>query len=130
MRQPRILLIDDEPAHRMLSRRALLAQAADADIVEAGSLSAARTAIAPFKCTGLSLAIVDLNLGEESGLTLVNELRPVFGDGLIIIVLSTSDLLEDQHRSYRAGINCYLLKSTDIATFQSELQAAVRFFLR
>ena len=123
-----ILIVDDEPAHRMLAKRAIVQSLPAVEIREAGSVPAASEALQkdPF-----SLAVLDLNLGGESALVILKMLRAEKSfEELPVIILSTSAMESDIRASYTAGANCYLTKSSNPHEYQSNLAAAVAFFLR
>ncbi len=65
-----VLVVDDEPSIRLLCRINL--ELEGYRVMEAGSLAEARTAAAS---PDLSLVLLDLRLGHESGRTLLEELR-------------------------------------------------------
>jgi DNA-binding NarL/FixJ family response regulator len=124
----KVLIIDDDPAHRIMIKRALQALPAITEIELASSISTALKKITPQNT--YNLIMVDLNLNNESGLDLVSVLRADFSlTELPILVISTSQLTSDIYGSYQAGANCYLLKESDPAIFHEHLIAAARFFL-
>jgi DNA-binding response OmpR family regulator len=127
-----ILLVDDSTAHRTLIKRALHKAGIRHVFVEAGSLREARVRL--FSAHGEMFAplltIVDLNLGDGRGTTLIAELRASDRHAARpILVLSTSALEQDMRESYAQGANCYLTKADDISVFSYEIAAAVRFLL-
>ncbi len=65
-----VLVVDDEPSIRLLCRINL--ELEGYDVLEAGTLADARSAAAS---PDLSLVLLDLRLGNESGRTLLEELR-------------------------------------------------------
>ena len=65
-----VLVVDDEPSIRLLCRINL--ELEGYDVLEAGTLADARSAAAS---SDLILVLLDLRLGNESGRTLLEELR-------------------------------------------------------
>jgi CheY-like chemotaxis protein len=125
----RVLVIDDDPAHGTMIKRALGTSGLNAEIVLVGGIAAALSALASPGC--FDLMLVDLNLNNESGLDLVQALRadPQRQD-LLIVVISTSETENDVQRSYRAGADCYIVKASDPVLFGHNIAAAAAYFLR
>jgi len=124
-----ILLVDDNPAHRTLVKRAVAKAAANYPIVEAQSLKDARGILFTNSET-FALLILDLNLGDGRSTGLISEIRlSERQKSLPILTLSTSALQNDIRESYENGTNCFLTKSEDIPTFTKDITAAVRFLL-
>ncbi|NDC37345.1 MAG: response regulator [Proteobacteria bacterium] len=123
----RILIIDDDDAHRLLVRRAL--RNSRAEIVEVSSLDGAHAALLA-EAHALDLVILDMNLKGKPGLDVLGAFRAGFSfERLPIILLSTSALNLDVQLAYQAGANCYILKETDPLAFNHALAQAVRFFI-
>lgn len=128
--QRAVLILDDNPAHRMLTRRALSNFKNDLEILEYESISDGESALADIH-TRLVLALVDLNLGARSGLEFVADIRKLCSfESLPIIVLSTSALWSDIESSYRSGANSFIIKEDDPRIYQGNIKGALRFFLR
>ncbi|MFN8388751.1 MAG: response regulator [Bdellovibrionota bacterium] len=126
-----IFLVDDNAAHRTLVKRAIAKAGIAYSIVEAGSLEEARTRLFG-KDSNVHpiITIVDLNLGDGRGTTLIAELRASSSlRDLPVLVLSTSPLENDMRESYQQGASCYLTKADDVSKFTSEIGAAVRFLV-
>lgn len=121
-----ILIVDDDPAHRLLTKRAIAELSNNSNIHEASCLLEARNLISK---TNPEMIFLDLNLGGESGFELLQELRTNKKfDDLVIIVLSTSQLSQDIHKSYLLGANCFLSKEHDLKSNTHQIQSALRFF--
>jgi len=67
---PTVLVVDDEPSIRLLCRINL--ELEGYEVVEAGTLSDARAAL---EAGDVSLVLLDLHVGHESGRSLLEELR-------------------------------------------------------
>ena len=125
----KVLLIDDELAHRMLARRVLAKIMPANPIVEADCKERAVELLADPGLT-LRIVILDLNLGKSSGLELLQLIRSSKSHQIVpVIVHSTSALDADVHSSYRLGANCFIIKSPEPARYQADLRAAVGFFI-
>lgn len=120
------LLVDDEPAHRLIARRALVKARADIVVTEAESLAQGRTT---FDSNSFALLVVDLNLAGSSGLDLIRHARARH-QTLPIIAISTSSLESDIAASYLAGANIFVSKAEGGRSFPADLSAAVQFLLK
>jgi DNA-binding NarL/FixJ family response regulator len=106
----RILIVDDHPIVR-LGMQQLIAAEPDLSICcEAESGDAALRAIATSKA---DLAIVDLSLGDTSGLDLIRRLHEA-DPNLPILVLSIHDEALFAERALRAGARGYIMKQEAI----------------
>lgn len=125
-----ILLVDDEPPHRMLAKRALRRAFPNAIVHECASLDdTLRILSSPG--TMLCLAIVDLNLQGQSGLEVLKALRAdTRYTALPVVINSTSQLESDVHSAYACGASAYIFKSDQPEQFGAELGSAVRFLTR
>jgi DNA-binding NarL/FixJ family response regulator len=124
--EPGILIVDDDEAHRLFARMAISQIVGPQAIFEASNLNGARSLI---RSNRFLVTILDIRLHNESGFTLVKELRNELANEVPVIMISTSDLTEDVHESYRLGANCFISKGSSPEEFQRDLAAALRFFL-
>lgn len=124
--EPGILIIDDDEAHRLFARMAVSQVVSAQAIFEAANLHGARFLI---RSSQFLVVILDIRLHNESGFTLLSELRNELSNQVPVIMVSTSDLTEDIHQSYRLGANCFISKGSSPEQFQKNLAAALRFFL-
>jgi two-component system chemotaxis sensor kinase CheA len=123
-----VLVVDDEVAHRLMVRRALLKATLDMTVVEAESVHGGRSA---FDAGGIGLMIVDLNLAGSSGLELIRHVRASpDGAAIPLIVISTSTLERDVYAAYAEGANTFIFKSAPGSDFVRDLVAAVDFLTR
>ena len=123
----KILILDDEPGHLLVSKRALLRSYASVSIIEASNSEEAECHVDSSKP---DLCIFDLNLGPTTSISLITKLRSKNSrDHLPILVVSTSALQSDIDSAYEAGANCFLIKSEDPSEFASQLVKSVKFFL-
>src|SRR5437667_7646146 len=101
-----ILVIDDHPIYR-LGLKLLLDRQPDLYCCgEAGSAASAHVAMAATKPCAV---VVDLRLGEEDGLELVQSLKSQFPH-LPILVVSQHDETIHAGRALRAGAGGYVMK--------------------
>lgn len=122
-----VLLVDDDPAHRMLLKRALSALEPPPAVREADGIAAARRLLFGGAAIPLTLIIVDLNLRDGHGTALVSELRQSSSYGAAqVLIISTSSLDADVTKSYRAGAHGFVVKSDDPKRFAEEVCAAAR----
>ncbi len=123
-----ILIIDDEAAHRILIKRAIIGFDSKCNINEADNLTTARKLFDSFTPTAVTL---DLSLGSESGFDF---LRWVKEKCIVkpppIIVLTTSQLNRDMEMAYKLGASIFLTKQPDPTSNSLQLQKALQFLLQ
>ena len=106
MSKRRIVVVDDHPLVREWLTN-LIVQTADLTVcAEAGDAKGALEAVSRYRP---DLAIIDLSLGEESGLDLIRTIHDRFPD-VTIIVLSMHDERVYGERCIRAGARGYIMK--------------------
>ncbi len=115
----RILLVEGDPDLRQTLASAL--SCGDRDVTSAGSAREFRAleSIRPF-----DLAILDLNLPDDSGFAIVRFLRQT--SSTRIIVHTRRDTLTDRVEAYTQGADIFMVKPTP----EAELLAAVDSLLR
>ncbi len=101
----RILLVDDDPALRMLLRTTF--EVADVDVVEAESGDAARRAI---KRARPSVIVLDVNMPGTTGLELCRELKDDPATHDIPVVLLTGSDGGSSSSAKRAGADAFMRK--------------------
>ena len=115
---PRILLVEDEELNRTLVRavlsRATVAGLRDAEIVDAGSLAAARTELT---AQDIDIVLLDMNLPDGNGLTLAREIATGATGGAApgrqrpsVIAVTASVLPQDRAAAMEAGCDGFLDK--------------------
>lgn len=123
--EQRLLIVDDCAAHRALIKRAVKKSEISCEVLEREGLKSARELLTERK--EFSMAIIDLNLGDGSGCTLVKELRAMKEyNQLPIVVLSTSRLERDVEEAKSSGANWYLCKNEDLEVFTNSVIDAIR----
>ena len=115
----RALILDDEEVIRTVVAEILGAMGFA--VSESVSLAEARAALAE---GAFDLLLVDKNLPDGSGLTLVRELAAKDGD-LAIVVISGYATLSSAVEALQAGVADYVVKPFDLADLRARLQRAV-----
>jgi PAS domain S-box-containing protein len=95
----RILHVDDDPAVLEVVARAL---AATADVLSVDSLADARQALAEHH---FDLAVLDIELGQASGLDLLAELRGEAGRAIPVIIFSADGATPADQARVQASLN-------------------------
>ena len=102
----RIFLVDDHPLVRM-GVSMLINQERDLEVVgEAGNIADAMTAVT---AGGIDLMIIDISLGQESGLDLISSVASIRPD-LPMLVVSMHEETIFAERVMRVGARGYIMK--------------------
>jgi two-component system response regulator RegA len=121
---PTILVVEDDDAFR-----AILVSALEARGYEARGVADARAAIEAAREDSPEMAVVDLRLGDDSGLDVVRELKAI-DPSTSIVVLTGYGSIATALESIRLGAVHYLTKPTDpdriLAAFDRGLAARPR----
>ena len=123
----KILLVEDDPDHVFLVRRALRDLAGVDVTVEVagdGEQAAQRLARARFEPGGPpQLVLLDLKMPRMGGLELLRRIRAdVATQRLPVVVLTSSERQEDREEALRQGATWFVCKPTDGRRFRTELQ--------
>jgi len=102
----RILIVDDHPILRE-GLRGLIDQQSDLSVC--GEASTIEGALKVLRETTPDAMTVDISLGKESGLDLINQARAILPD-LAILVLSMHDEMIYAERALRGGAGGYVMK--------------------
>jgi DNA-binding NarL/FixJ family response regulator len=102
----RILIVDDHPIVRLGIRQML---SADRGLSVCGEADGAEAALQLAKRSEADLAIVDLSLGQVTGLELIRQLHETVPD-LPVLVLSMHDEALFAERTLKAGARGYIMK--------------------
>jgi len=113
-----VLLIEDDPAHMLLLKRALDSIADE--IVAVTSLNAAFTALAG---ASFDLIITDLKLPDSEGVSHVRTLSEKAPESALVVITS-STRLEDAVLAMKSGAKDFLLKD-----FQGDFEESLRIAL-
>jgi CheY-like chemotaxis protein len=121
------LLVEDDPDHVFLVRRALRDLPGVAVTVEAvgdGEQAMQRLARSRFEPGGPpQLVLLDLKMPRMDGLEVLARIRADERlHGLPVVVLTSSERQEDREEALRQGATWFVCKPTDGRRFRSELQ--------
>jgi two-component system response regulator len=127
VRALRVLLVEDDPDHVFLVRRALGDLAGVEVAVEVagdGEQAGQRLARARFEPGGPpQLVLLDLKMPRMGGLELLRRIRADEATRrLPVVVLTSSERQEDREEALRQGATWFVCKPTDGRRFRSELQ--------
>ena len=118
---PNLLLVEDDHRFAQWTQAVLQKQCPDLHVAVAHNLLQARHWLAGTHTQAWQLAIVDLNLGDESGVDLIYELAAHWPQ-LPVLVVTSVDAPDKALHAIRAGAQGYILK----ATIESELVRVVQ----
>jgi DNA-binding NarL/FixJ family response regulator len=114
----RILVVDDHPIVRLGIRQMISGEPSLSICCEAESADAA---LQWARSSKADLAIVDLSLGQGTGLELIRRLREAIPD-LPVLVLSMHDETLFAERALRAGARGYIMKQEAISGLVQAIQ--------
>jgi DNA-binding NarL/FixJ family response regulator len=120
--QLRVLCVDD---HRIVREGIALILAREPDITVVAMAATAEEAVAEFKRHLPDVTLMDLRLGDRSGIDAIREIRQEY-PAARIVVLTMYQGDEDIHRALTAGAATYLLKdalSDDLIRVVREVHA-------
>ena len=115
---PRIFLVDDHP----LVRTALAQLLAGAGFAPDGQAGSSAEALAHPTLASSRLAVVDLALGEESGLDLIRKLRE---RGMAVLVYSMHESSTVIRRALAAGAGGYVTKREAAESLAAAIRAVL-----
>ena len=123
----KVLLVEDDPDHVFLVRRALGDLAGVAVTVEVagdGEQALQRLARARFEPGGQPrLVLLDLKMPRLGGLEVLRRIRADEStQRLPVVVLTSSERQEDREEALRQGATWFVCKPTDGRRFRSEIQ--------
>jgi two-component system, chemotaxis family, response regulator Rcp1 len=111
-----ILIAEDNPADVYLIEEALREHKVDFRMTVADDGERAIALLAEGKVTP-DIVLLDLNMPKRSGGEVLTELRKTSGDGVPVIVLTSSDSPVDREQAMRLGATCYIRKPTGLDDF-------------
>jgi two-component system, response regulator len=127
VRALRVLLVEDDPDHVFLVRRALAEVAGTQVSVEVagdGEQAVERLARARFAPGGPpQLVLLDLKMPRMDGLEVLRRIRAdAAAAELPVVVLTSSERQEDREEALRQGATWFVCKPLDGRRFRAELQ--------
>lgn len=118
-----ILVVDDDPADRLLVRTVLEGQGMQVEEAEDGAAALARIEQDPH----VAALVLDLRMPEMSGLDVLRRIRGSFRTyDLPVVVLTSSGELEDEISLLEAGADDFVRKPVDPRRLMARLRAATR----
>ena len=122
-----IVLVDDNPAHRLLIKRAVRKALPGMEFKECSSYLQGVSYLATTKGSPPELFLVDLNLGDGRGTDLTREIKKRWPtENCVVLLLSTSDLAEDRKDAESAQVTQYVLKHDDPSEFSEQMTQLIR----
>ncbi|MCA9963396.1 MAG: response regulator [Anaerolineales bacterium] len=113
----KVLYIEDNEDNRKLVNRILRAAGITVDLAPDG-----RTGLSYVESELPDLILVDINLPEIDGYTVVRELRKTYDQKqLPILALTAHALKDDQEKCIAAGCNGYIAKPIDVDTLPEQI---------
>ena len=117
-----ILHVEDNSDNRMLVRRLL--QSYGYQVLEAGNAEAAREIL---KANRPNLILMDINMPDEDGYSLTNEIKHMPKQAGVPIVAITANVMKgDRERTLSAGCDGYIEKPIDIDRFLEQVAQFAR----
>lgn len=123
-RSARILIIDDSPTDLAFITGALRSQGYDVEGADSGPAGLARLATQVFDCV-----LVDLVMPEMDGIEVcrrITTMRPALESARAVVMLTGSENKTDINRSFEAGADDFVSKSSDLAVLRARIQALMR----
>jgi CheY-like chemotaxis protein len=129
-KNPRILLVEDNPAELRLIREIFKGFDPDCSIVSARDGVEATDILLRDDDTGFDIIILDLNLPRKNGLEVLSEIKQSKKASEIpVVVLSTSDSEIDILKSYELSANCYITKPAGLDNLIDAVKGIDNFWL-
>jgi two-component system, response regulator len=123
----KVVLVEDDPDHVFLVRRALgdlAGVAATVEVAGDGEQAMRRLVRSRFEPGGQpQLVLLDLKMPRMDGLEVLRRIRADEGlQRLPVVVLTSSERPEDREEALRHGATWFVCKPTDGRRFRSEVQ--------
>ena len=124
-----IVVIEDNPDHQMLFTRSLSKRPSSPDVL---MLNDGEEALAYIGAPGRmpDLIMLDIKVPKLDGIEILKEIRK--SDRLKnapVVMMTTSTMREDIHRSYSAGASSYLIKHHNVLQWNKELGEVLDYWL-
>jgi CheY-like chemotaxis protein len=128
-----VLLVEDDPGDTLMIREALQAHAPETDIATVGDgVDAMRYLRGQDEFAGSrrpDLVLLDLNMPRKDGREVLAEVKADENlRSIPVVVLTTSDSIQDIRRSYQLHANAYVTKPADFDDFTAVVTCIERFF--
>jgi CheY-like chemotaxis protein len=130
-----VLLVEDDPGDTLMIREALEAHAPHTDLATVGDgVDAMRYLRRQGEFAGSrrpDLVLLDLNMPRKDGREVLAEVKADEDlRSIPVVVLTTSDSIQDIRRSYQLHANAYVTKPSDLDDFTTVVSSIERFFGR
>lgn len=133
MKPARILLVEDNPADRDLTRDTLEETGLCLEVRAVGDGAEAvryLDQVANDASRRPNLVLLDMNLPKLDGRGVLVAIRSCEALRMVpVVMLSSSDASVDIVDSYALGANCYVTKPSDLASFQAAVRSISGFWL-
>src|SRR5690349_9559930 len=117
----RILLLEDHPTLRQMIADHLAQRGFAVDAVERGEEAIAAVDAAPYDAL-----ILDLGLPDLDGMEVLAAVQERTSGGLLTLVVTARDALEDRVAGLDAGADDYIVKPFALAELEARLRAVLR----
>lgn len=125
----KILLIDDDPADRLLAEEAFSEHASRVTVTTCEDGPQALAALQGRPEDLPDVVILDLNMPVMTGFDVIREIRATPGlRHLPVVILSTSDSRADVARAYDLLASSYMVKSQSFPGFVQQIDHFVRYW--
>jgi len=118
-----VLVVDDDPTLCALFQRMLTREQFDVLVADS---SESAIALVQEECGMIDVALVDLHLGKENGLSLLKEMRSM-DESMIGVVITGQASLDNAVTSLRSGAYDFLEKPVSSAQLISVLERAIKY---
>ena len=117
----KVLLVDDHPLFRVGLKQIL---ELDSSITVVSEVDSPETALQYFEHNEVDLIITDLTMHNDSGISLISNVRAL-GSVCPILVISMHDELIWAERLIQEGANGYIMKDSNITVIQSAIDSVL-----
>jgi two-component system, response regulator len=126
-----ILLVEDNPDHVLLARRALKLAHINGEMIVVNDGEQALAFLKGKSGSALPhVVLLDLGLPGMGGLEVLQQIRrDVWTHDLPVVILSTSDEMSDKQQGYATGANSYILKPVEFKRFVHVVERLAEYWL-
>jgi CheY-like chemotaxis protein len=126
----RILLVEDDPIHARIIRRAIGDHSSSGDVTHVtDGKPAIQILLGETRDRYPDLVLLDLQLPDTNGFEVLAAVkRSDAAHRVPVVVISSYDLPDDVARSYDLGANAYIVKPADFASFVDDMAVMYRFW--